>query len=233
MNILITGSTGSIGSAITNTLSKNKDNLVIGTTTDLSKTSNLSNDVKYIELNLSKIDLNDLEYKLANVLPDVLILNAGLTRDNLIMRMSEDQWSEVININLQSSFTLTKFFIKHMMKKRFGRIIFITSVVGHTGNPGQTNYVASKAGLTGFAKSLSLEVSSRNITVNCVAPGFIESNMTNSLTDDQKNSILRNIPLNRMGTSQEVANVVEFLASEKSSYITGQTIHVNGGLANI
>ncbi|MDB9777040.1 SDR family oxidoreductase, partial [Alphaproteobacteria bacterium] len=147
--------------------------------------------------------------------------------------MSEDEWNDVINVNLNSTFKLVKHFIKGMVKRRFGRIVFITSVVSFTGNPGQTNYIASKSALTGFCKSLSLEVASRNITVNCVAPGFIASNMTDKLNEIQKNSILDKIPMKTLGNPSDIANTVGFLCSDKSSYITGQTIHVNGGLALI
>ena len=164
---------------------------------------------------------------------DVLVLNAGLNRDNLFLRMSDDEWNDVMDVNLNATFKLVKFFLKGMVKRRFGRIVFITSVVSFTGNPGQTNYTASKAALTGFCKSLSLEVASRNITVNCISPGFISSNMTEKLSDDQKNQILAKVPMKKLGNPSDIANTTSFLCSDNASYITGQTIHVNGGLALI
>jgi 3-oxoacyl-[acyl-carrier protein] reductase len=164
---------------------------------------------------------------------DYLVLNAGVTKDNIFLRMSAEEWSSVIDVNLNSSFYLLKHFVKKMVKKRFGRIVFISSVVAHTGNPGQANYTSSKAAISGMVKSLALELSSRNISVNAVAPGFIASNMTDKLNDNQKNSILDRIPMKRLGAPQDIAKAVGFLCSENASYITGQTIHVNGGLALI
>ncbi len=164
---------------------------------------------------------------------DVLINNAGICRDNLAMRMSDDEWEQVINTNLNGIFYLTRCFLRAMLKKRYGRIINLSSVVAFTGNLGQANYVAAKAGLVGFSKSLALEVASRNITVNCIAPGFIESSMTNRLTEAQRTAILERIPMKRAGTPEEIAKTVEFLISDASSYITGSVLHVNGGLANI
>ena len=156
-----------------------------------------------------------------------------MTKDNIFLRMSSEEWTNVIDINLNSSFYLLKHFVKKMIKKKFGRIIFISSVVAYTGNPGQTNYTASKAAISGLVKSLALEVSSRNITVNSVAPGFIKSNMTEKLNDSQKNLILDRIPMKKLGNPEDIAKTVGFLCSESASYITGQTIHVNGGLALI
>ena len=147
--------------------------------------------------------------------------------------MSSEEWSDVIDVNLNSSFYLLKHFVKKMIKKRFGRIVFISSVVAHTGNPGQVNYTASKAAISGMVKSLALELSSRNITVNSVAPGFIQSNMTDKLNDAQKNTILDKIPMKKLGNPEDIAKAVGFLCSDNASYITGQTIHVNGGLALI
>jgi 3-oxoacyl-[acyl-carrier protein] reductase len=183
-------------------------------------------------MDLKEISSNHLKDNI-NFEPDFLILNAGLNKDNLFLRMSEEEWNDVINVNLNSTFKLVKHFIRGMVKRRFGRIVFITSVVAFTGNPGQTNYIASKSALTGFCKSLSLEVASRNITVNCVAPGFINSNMTDKLTEMQKNNILDKVPMKKLGNPSDIADTVSFLCSDKSSYITGQTIHVNGGLALI
>ena len=164
---------------------------------------------------------------------DVLINNAGITKDQLMMRMSDDDWSRVIEVNLTSVMRLSRGVLRDMMKARAGRIVNISSVVGVTGNPGQANYVASKAGVIGMSKALAAEVASRGITVNCVAPGFIESAMTEALNDDQKGRILAQIPAGRMGSGDEVASAVVWLASAEASYVTGQTIHVNGGMAMI
>jgi 3-oxoacyl-[acyl-carrier protein] reductase len=164
---------------------------------------------------------------------DILVNNAGLTRDNLAMRMKDEEWDLVLQVNLAAGFRLIRSSLRGMMKRRWGRIVSITSVVGTTGNPGQANYAASKAGLTGLSKSLAQEVASRGITVNCVAPGFIETAMTGALNEDQHQRILANIPAGRMGTPDDVACCVVFLASQESAYITGQTLHVNGGMAMI
>ncbi len=161
---------------------------------------------------------------------DILVNNVGITRDSLLMRMGDNEWQDTINTNLTSVFRLSKSLIRSMLKQRFGRIITIGSVVGATGNTGQTNYAATKAGLIGFSKSLAREVASRGITVNVVAPGFIETDMTRALSDHQRESILSEIPVNRLGGAEEIAEAVVFLASEKSSYITGETLHVNGGM---
>ena len=162
--------------------------------------------------------------------PTVLINNAGITRDNLLMRMKLDEWHEVVDTNLNSMFRVTKLCLKGMTKARWGRIINISSVVGASGNPGQTNYAASKAGIEGFTRSLAKEIGSRGVTVNSVAPGFIDTDMTSSLSETQVDSLLAQIPLRRLGTPQEIASVVRFLVSEKANYITGETIHVNGGM---
>lgn len=164
---------------------------------------------------------------------DILISNAGLTKDMLAMRMTNAAWDIVLNINLRASFILNRAAIKKMMKRRWGRIINMASVVGVAGNAGQANYVASKAGLIGMSKSIAMEVGTRGITVNCVAPGFIKSAMTDVLTDAQKSRILQNIPMGEMGTPEDIANAVSFLATEEARYITGQTIHVNGGMVMI
>ena len=162
---------------------------------------------------------------------DILINNAGITRDQLMMRMQVEIWDEVIQTNLNSSFYLSKSVIKGMMKRRFGRIIQISSVVAFTGNAGQSNYVASKAALVGMTKSLALEVASRNITVNCIAPGFIKTPMTENLNEDQKNNLMQKIPIQRFGVPEDIAAAAVYLSSNEASYITGSTIHVNGGLA--
>ncbi len=164
---------------------------------------------------------------------DILINNAGVTRDNLFMRMSDEEWDQVIAVNLTASFRLNRAVLRAMMKKRWGRIIGITSIVGVTGNPGQGNYAAAKAGMIGMSKSLAAEVASRGITVNCIAPGFITTAMTDKLNDDQKGKILEVIPAKRMGTSDEIASAAVYLASDEAAYVTGQTIHVNGGMAMI
>ncbi|WP_234854141.1 3-oxoacyl-ACP reductase FabG [Paracoccus everestensis] len=164
---------------------------------------------------------------------DILVNNAGITRDNLFMRMSDDEWSQVMDVNLTSVFRLSRAALRGMMKARWGRIVTITSVVGSTGNPGQGNYAAAKAGLVGMSKSLAYEVASRGITVNCVAPGFIVTPMTDSLTDDQKGKILSQIPAGRMGAPEEIAAAVLYLASPEAAYVTGATLHVNGGMAMV
>ena len=164
---------------------------------------------------------------------DILVNNAGVTRDNLFMRMSDEEWDQVIAVNLTASFRLSRAVLRGMMKQRWGRIIGITSIVGVTGNPGQGNYAAAKAGMIGMSKSLAAEVASRGVTVNCIAPGFITTAMTDKLNDDQKGKILGVIPAKRMGTSDEIASAAVYLASDEAAYVTGQTIHVNGGMAMI
>jgi 3-oxoacyl-[acyl-carrier protein] reductase len=164
---------------------------------------------------------------------DILVNNAGVTRDNLIMRMKDEEWDQVISVNLEAAFRLIRAATKPMMKARFGRVITITSVVGTTGNPGQANYAASKAGLVGMSKALAQELASRNITVNCVAPGFIASAMTDVLPEAQKQSLLTRIPAGKLGEGADIAGAVVYLASRESAYVTGQTLHVNGGMAMI
>src|SRR5215470_1942621 len=162
---------------------------------------------------------------------DILVNNAGITRDNIMMRMGNDEWSQVLDVNLTAAFKLSRAALRNMVKKRWGRIINITSVVGVTGNPGQGNYAAAKAGLIGMSKALAAEIASRNITVNCVAPGFIASAMTDALNEQQRGAILTRIPAGRLGESKDVAAAVVYLASEEAAYVTGQTLHVNGGMA--
>jgi 3-oxoacyl-[acyl-carrier protein] reductase len=164
---------------------------------------------------------------------DILVANAGITRDGLLLRMKDEDWQSVLSVNLESYFRLARSVLRGMMKRRSGRIIAITSVVGVTGNPGQVNYAASKAGMIGFSKALALEVASRGVTVNCVAPGFIESPMTDALSEAQKSQILARIPLGRLGTGADVAAACVYLAGEAGAYVTGQTLHVNGGMAMI
>ncbi|MEJ5079322.1 MULTISPECIES: 3-oxoacyl-[acyl-carrier-protein] reductase [unclassified Ochrobactrum] len=164
---------------------------------------------------------------------DILVNNAGITRDGLFVRMSDEDWDAVLNVNLTSVFNLTRELTHPMMRRRKGRIINITSIVGVTGNPGQANYCASKAGLIGFSKSLAQEIASRNVTVNCIAPGFIESAMTDKLNEKQKDAIMGSIPMKRMGVGTEIAAAVVYLASDEAAYVTGQTLHINGGMAMI
>jgi len=186
-----------------------------------------------IPCDLSKLDtvenlIKEAEEKLGGL--DILICNAGVTKDNLALRMKDEEWQQVIDVNLTASFRLSRAAMKGMMKRRAGRIIYVTSVVGWTGNPGQANYCASKGGLTAMSKSLAQEMASRGITVNCIAPGFIATSMTEVLNDDQKARISQNIPLARMGTPEEIAAGALFLASDEARYITGQTLHINGGM---
>ena len=230
--LLVTGGTGSIGSSICSYFYNMGCKEIHSTTTNLSKITDDQDFIKFKELNLNNIENTNLD-EIFDIDIDFLVLNAGLNKDNIFLRMSSEDWNSVVNVNLNSSFHLLKHFVKKMVKKRFGRIVFISSVVAFTGNPGQVNYTASKAALSGLTKSLALELSSRNITVNSVAPGFIKSNMTDKLNNDQKNAILDRIPMKRLGDSSEIAKAVGFLCSENADYITGQTLHVNGGLALI
>ena len=230
--LLVTGGTGSIGSSICNYFNNNGCKEIFSTTTNLNKVKSDQDYIQFKELNLDNIENSDLE-EIFDFDVDFLVLNAGLNRDNIFLRMSLQDWSSVINVNLNSSFHLLKHFVRKMVKKRYGRIVFISSVVAHTGNPGQVNYTASKAAISGIVKSLALELSTRNITVNSVAPGFIRSNMTDKLNDDQKSAILDKIPMKKLGDSSDIAKAVGFLCSENANYITGQTLHVNGGLALI
>ena len=230
--LLVTGGTGTIGSSICNYFHNNECEKIYSTTTDMKKVKSNQDYIKFIELDLNNIIESNLE-DIFDFDIDYLVLNAGLNRDNIFLRMSSNDWSNVINVNLNSSFHLLKHFTKKMFKNRHGRIVFISSVVAHTGNPGQVNYTASKAAISGMVKSLALELSTRNITVNSVAPGFIKSNMTDKLNDDQKKAILDRIPMKKLGDSDDIARAVGFLCSENANYITGQTLHVNGGLALI
>lgn len=186
-----------------------------------------------IKLRVEHTDaLNDLAvyFKQSNKSPDIVVNNAGITRDNLLLRMSDKDWQEVIDTNLTSVYRLSKIFIKAMIKKKWGRIINITSVIAESGNAGQANYAAAKAGVAGFARSLAKELGSRNITVNNIAPGFIETDMTKKINEEQRKTLLQNIPLGRFGSANEIGELVRFLASEKAGYITGETIHINGGM---
>jgi 3-oxoacyl-[acyl-carrier protein] reductase len=234
---LITGASGGIGSAIARNLSQQGAHVVLhgtraGRLEELA--SEIGSNVSVVTANLSDRDAVGgliAEAAKATGAIDILVNNAGITRDNLFMRMKDEEWDDVLEVNLTSSMLLCRSAIRAMMKARWGRIISISSIVGVTGNPGQTNYSASKAGMIGFSKSLAAEVASRGITVNIVAPGFIETPMTDELTDEQKHKLLANVPAGRLGSSQEVAAAVSFLASEEAAYMTGSTLHVNGGMA--
>ena len=236
---LVTGASRGIGKAIAQALGAQQAT-VIGTATSESGAQNISATLeasgikgKGLILNVSDSDSVAQCLKVISVdfgTPDILVNNAGITRDNLLMMMKDEQWDEIINTNLTSIFRMSKAVIRPMMKKRSGRIINISSVVGSTGNPGQTNYAAAKAGLVGFSKSLAREIGSRNITVNTVAPGFIDTDMTRELGEEQRENLAKQIPLGRLGSAEEVAAAVLFLASPSAAYITGETLHVNGGM---
>ncbi|MCH4545126.1 3-oxoacyl-[acyl-carrier-protein] reductase [Rhizobium changzhiense] len=236
---LVTGASGGIGEEIARLL--HKQGAIVGLHgTRVEKLEALAADlgerVKIFPANLSDRDEvkalgQKAEADLEGV--DILVNNAGITRDGLFVRMSDEDWDNVIEVNLTSTFRLARELTHPMMRRRYGRIINITSVVGVTGNPGQANYCASKAGMIGFTKSLAQEIATRNVTVNCVAPGFIESAMTGKLNDKQKEAIMGAIPMKRMGTGGEVASAVAYLASSEAAYMTGQTLHVNGGMAMI
>ena len=235
-NVILTGATGVIGGAILGKLNECEAK-IIATGTNQEKLDKIKS--TYNNIITKKFDLSDhssiekfidesneiFENKI-----DILINNAGITRDNLTIRMKDEEWSKVININLSSSFLLSKNVIKKMIRNKNGKIINITSIVGHTGNIGQTNYAASKAGLIGMSKSLALEYGKKNIKINCVSPGFIKSEMTDKISDNFKQSLQEKISLDRFGSPEDVANAVVFLSSSLSDYITGETIHVNGGM---
>ncbi|HGE6658932.1 TPA: 3-oxoacyl-ACP reductase FabG [Serratia marcescens] len=234
--VLVTGASRGIGRAIAETFVA-RGAKVIGTATSESGAEAISG---YLGANgkgfmLNVVDAQSIDSVLASIRAefgeiDILVNNAGITRDNLLMRMKDDEWEDILDTNLTSVFRLSKAVMRAMMKKRFGRIITIGSIVGTMGNAGQANYAAAKAGLIGFSKSLAREVASRGITVNVVAPGFIETDMTRALTDDQRAGILSSVPANRLGDAKEIASAVAFLASDEAGYITGETLHVNGGM---
>ena len=231
-NVFISGASRGIGKDIA-LLFANNGYKVIGTSrSDFSIDDNLDN---FIPLKLDITSRNDIKdcfdyLKSENLLPNILINNAGITADHIFMRMKDEDWDNVIETNLTGTFNLSKIFIKNMIKNKSGRIINISSVSGLMGNPGQVNYASSKAALTGFTKSLAKEVGSRNITVNSVAPGYIDTDMTSFLDNDAKEKIINNIPLGRIGVTSDISELVMFLASDEASYITGQTISVDGGL---
>ena len=231
-NIFISGASRGIGKSMAEHFAKSNFN-VVGTSRNNFKFDNELENLFPIKLDVtSRNDVKDCfdELKSKNLLPDILINNAGITADQLFLRMSDDDWDNVINTNLTGTFNLTKIFLKNMIKNKFGRIINISSISGLMGNPGQVNYSSSKAALNGFTKSLAKEVGSRNITVNCVAPGFIDTDMTSYIGDNERNEILKQIPLNKFGLPEDISKLVMFLMSDEASYITGQTISIDGGL---
>ena len=240
MTALVTGASGGIGSAIAKALATHGARVAIsGTREDALKAvaSEIGGDVVILPCNLGDPAAVDaLVPQAVEALGgklDILVNNAGITRDNLAMRMKDEEWDQVIRVNLEAAFRLIRAATKPMMKARFGRVVSITSVVGATGNPGQANYAASKAGLVGMSKALGQELASRNITVNCVAPGFIRSAMTDVLPDAQKDALMTKIPAGKLGEGEDVAAAVVYLASREAGYVTGQTLHVNGGMAMI
>ena len=238
-NALVTGASGGIGRAIAASLSEAGAKVALSGTREnvLEEVkASLKGEAACVPCNLSDPEaVNGLVAAAEEAVGplDIIIANAGVTRDGLLMRMKDEDWNDVININLNSYFRIVKSAMRGMMKRRSGRIIGITSIVGVTGNPGQANYCASKAGMIGFTKSVAQEVASRGITVNCVAPGFIESPMTDVLPDAQKEALLDQIPSGRLGQGGDIAAAAVYLASDEASYVTGQTLHVNGGMAMI
>jgi len=233
--ILITGASGGIGDELVNKFVSLGGN-VIGTGTKTEKLDLLKK--KYSNIKVKKFDISehsrieefidDINLELGGL--DILVNNAGANADNLSLRMKEEEWKKIIDINLTSTFLLSKSAIKKMLKNKFGRIVNVTSIVGHTGNLGQANYAASKAGIIGMSKSLAIEYAKKNITINCVSPGFIQSNMTMNIAEKVKMYLTSRIPMGRLGTGEDVSNCVAFLSSSQASYITGETIHVNGGM---
>ena len=229
---LVTGASGDIGSAIAKALHLQGCELIISGTNEaklneLAKKLHGEPEIKICNLSNAQ-ECNSLIEDLGKI--DILVCNAGISKDSLAIRMSEQDFDDVINVNLKASFILNKAALKKMIRQRHGRIINISSVVAFAGNPGQANYCASKAGLVGMTKSLALEASSRNITINCIAPGFIQTNMTDKLTEKQKEDILSKIPMKQYGTPEDIASAVVYLSSSEAKYITGQTFHVNGGM---
>ena len=233
--ILITGATGGIGKALVKKFTSLEGN-VLATGTKNEKLDLLKKE--FPEINILKFDISEhskIEEFIENVNSqltnlDVVVNNAGITLDNLSLRMKNEEWQKVIDINLTSTFLLCKYAIKKMLKNKYGRIVNITSIVGHTGNIGQANYAASKSGMLGMTKSLAIEYAKKNITLNCVSPGFIQSNMTDKILESIKAVLTSKIPMSKLGSGEDVANTVAFLSSDAASYITGETIHVNGGM---
>ncbi|MDB0046194.1 3-oxoacyl-[acyl-carrier-protein] reductase [Candidatus Pelagibacter sp.] len=235
-NIIVTGASGGIGNSIVKKLYEQGAN-VLATGTRLEKLEELKkkfNNIKMIKFDISqheKIEefINNATKELGGSL-DCMINNAGITKDNLTIRMSLEEWTKVIDINLTSTFLMCKYSIKKMLKNKFGKIVNITSVVGHTGNAGQANYTASKAGIVAMSKSLAIEYAKKNISVNCISPGFISTAMTDQIDEKHKEAIIGKIPSNRLGRPEDIANAVTFLSSDQSDYINGETLHVNGGM---
>jgi 3-oxoacyl-[acyl-carrier protein] reductase len=233
--ILITGATGGIGNCLVKKF-YNFGATIIATGTNEEKLNNLKN--QYQNVHIEKFRLNEhgkigefiekVDKKLEGL--DILVNNAGITLDNLSIRLTEENWKKVLDINLTSSFLMCKYAIKKMLKKKYGKIINITSIVGHTGNLGQANYAASKAGIIAFSKSLAIEYARKNININCVSPGFIKTEMTDKINEDFKKDLIAKIPSGNLGTGEDVSNCVAFLASDMANYINGETIHVNGGM---
>ena len=233
--ILITGATGGIGKALVKKF-LSLDGNVLATGTKIEKLDALKKE--FPKINVLKFDISDhskIEEFIENVSSqltglDVLVNNAGINMDNLSLRMKDEEWKKVIDINLGSTFFLCKYAIKKMLKNKYGRIVNITSIVGHTGNLGQSNYAASKAAIIAMSKSLAIEYAKKNITINCVSPGFIQSKMTDNIVESIKAVLTSRIPMSRLGTGEDVSNTVAFISSDAASYITGETIHVNGGM---
>lgn len=236
---LVTGATGGIGGAVATALHTQGATVAIsGTRREALEAlaAQLGDRVHIVPANLSDKDsvealIPSAEAAMGQV--DILVNNAGVTRDNLFMRMKDEEWEMVLKVNLEAAFRLSRAAIKGMMKRRWGRIVSVTSVIGTTGNAGQANYAASKAGLIGMSKSLAQEVASRNVTVNCIAPGFIATPMTDVLNDKQREGILAKVPMARLGSPEDIAGAAVYLASEEAAYLTGQTLHINGGMAMI
>ncbi len=236
---LVTGATGGIGGAIARVFHQMGANVAIsGTRREALETlaAELGDRVFICPANLSDAESVEALVPAAEAAMgglDILVNNAGITRDNLFVRMKDEEWADVMRVNLEATFRLSRAAAKSMMRKRYGRIISITSIIGTTGNPGQANYAAAKAAIVGMSKSLAFEVASRNITVNCLAPGFIETPMTDVLNEKQRESTLQRVPVGRLGTAAEIAAGALYLASREAGYVTGQTLHVNGGMAMI
>jgi 3-oxoacyl-[acyl-carrier protein] reductase len=235
-NIIVTGASGGIGNAIIKTLNEAGAN-ILASGTRIEKLEELKNNFKKIKILKFDISQSDkIEEFIENATSELggsldgIVNNAGITQDNLAIRMSLDEWQKVININLTSTFLMSKFAIKKMLKNKSGKIVNITSVVGHTGNLGQANYTASKAGIVAMSKSLAIEYAKKNININCISPGFIQTAMTDKIDDKFKEVIISKIPSARLGKPDDIANAVLFLSSDQSSYINGETIHVNGGM---
>ena len=233
--VFITGASGGIGKSLTKKF-YDSGAKILASGTNQEKLNNLKKEFNGIEIEIFKLEehekieelINKIDKKLNGI--DILINNAGITLDNLSIRLTQENWKKVLDINLTSSFLMCKYVIKKMLKKKYGKIINITSIVGHTGNVGQANYAASKAGIIAFSKSLSLEYAKKNININCVSPGFIKTEMTDKIDEDFKKILIDKIPSGNLGAPEDVSNVVAFLASDISRYIHGETIHVNGGM---